>query len=96
MKAQLKEMAKELRSNKITLKNNQRNNVSGYWNMQSALVGQRSEYRHKHIAYSLMRGKTYEQIENFTRNGNKPNLRYVETIKSQYIAENSYEVKEIA
>jgi len=35
------------------------------------------EYRHRHIAYSLVRGNKYHQIERTVREGNEPNMKMV-------------------
>lgn len=35
------------------------------------------EYRHRHIAYSLVRGNKYYQIERTVREGNEPNMKMV-------------------
>lgn len=45
---------------------------------------QKYEFRHKHIMYCLARGKTYEQIEQKTRDGNEPNWSYINCLKKQY------------
>lgn len=41
-------------------------------------------YRHHHIAYCLLRGTRYEQIENKVKPGNEPNWVLIETILKQY------------
>jgi len=38
------------------------------------------EYRHRHIAYSLVRGSTYYQIERTVRDGNEPDMKLVTKI----------------
>jgi hypothetical protein len=44
----------------------------------------KKEIRHKHIVYSLIRSKQYEQIEQKVREGNEPNWSYIEELKKQY------------
>jgi len=39
-------------------------------------INLRYQYRHHHIAYSLLRGRTMEQIERTCREDNKPNEDY--------------------
>ena len=41
-------------------------------------------YRHKHIAYCLLRGRTREQIENKVREDNKPNEDYIQELLVGY------------
>jgi hypothetical protein len=36
------------------------------------------QFRHRHIAYCLLKGRTYEQIEQTCRPGNAPNMSLVE------------------
>lgn len=42
------------------------------------------EYRHKHIVYSMARGKEYSQIESKTRDNNKPDWSLIKTYMNQY------------
>lgn len=42
------------------------------------------EFRHKHIAYCMLRGKSYEVIEPKVRQGNEPNMRYVQSLIEEY------------
>lgn len=41
-------------------------------------------WRHRHIAYCLLRGRTYEQIENKVKEGNEPDWKLIEKIKEDY------------
>lgn len=61
-KQSLKLLAKEIRETKRIIKEKQRNNEAS-WSEQCNLPRMKWEYRHKHIAYCLFRGKTLEQIE---------------------------------
>lgn len=73
MKAWLKETTKKIREGKKAKKEYQRNKGGVYPYGLGAMI---YEYRHNHIAYSLARGKTIEQIESKHRvdeNGNKRN-----------------------
>ena len=40
-----------------------------------------SEFRHKHIAYCLVRGRTMEEIERYNHPGNEPNEKLVNQFK---------------
>lgn len=42
------------------------------------------KFRHKHIIYSMARGKTYEQIEQKVRKGNEPDWFTIEKLKEDY------------
>jgi hypothetical protein len=41
------------------------------------------EFRHKHIAYCLLRGRRYEEIER-PREGNEPDMIYVQMVMDEY------------
>lgn len=42
-------------------------------------------FRHRHIAYCLLRGRTMEQIERKVHDGNEPSDRLIEKYKEEYI-----------
>ena len=71
----------EIRETRKIHKENQRkhNDNSLAWKL-SAMS---SHYRHHHIAYSELRGKTREQIEN-PREDNLPNEDIINSIKEKY------------
>lgn len=52
------------------------------WKSRSALDQDRYTYRHLHIAYSLARGRTIEQIEAKVHSGNKRDDKRVEALLS--------------
>lgn len=52
----------------------------------------REDYRYLHVAYSLFKGKTYEQIEPKVREGNEINLNMVNRMMNDYITK--YSIKE--
>ena len=64
LKQWLKDNAKELTKLKLELKNYQRNHGGSGSTYHYEVDKLRHEWRHKHIAYCIMRGRTYEQIEN--------------------------------
>jgi hypothetical protein len=88
LKATLKGLASEIKSTKSEFKDAQRSNSGdpGYELLRS-LYNKKFEYRHKHIAYCIFRGKTYEQIELKCREDNKPDMKYIEELLSSYSAE---------
>jgi len=73
--------ATEIRETKKIHKENQRlkNDNSLMW----PLYKMSQEYRHHHIAYSELRGRTREQIEN-PRLENRPNEDKIRKIKEEY------------
>lgn len=88
LKEQLKQSAEELRSDKDTIKKMQKGEVKGDPStLQYKLVGKRRTHRHKHIAYSMMRGRTYEQVEPKCAEGNEPNMDLVRRIMDEYSKE---------
>jgi hypothetical protein len=83
LKAEQKEMAVKIRETKSETKETQKKNEYA-GSLQYSLLKLRSEYRHKHIAYCLMRGRSYEQIEPKCREGNKPNKDLIQEIINEY------------
>lgn len=87
LKQELKVLAALIKEQKVRYKNCQRsgNNFLDLWKWERENSNPSSRtYRHKHIAYCLLRGKKYEQIENKVREGNKPNFTYIEEIMREY------------
>jgi len=70
IKEELKAEAKEIRTLKCKFKEAQRN---GEWSVPVPSW----TWRHKHIAYCLLRGRKIEEIENKVREGNEPNQRLI-------------------
>ncbi len=58
-KKDLKALAKEIRAKKNTRKEHDNGYVPGLWRDQK-------DFRFKHIAYCLMRGRKYEEVERYT------------------------------
>jgi hypothetical protein len=75
LKQELKELATEIRS----LKSQRKSSKNGY---VSGLFGKRYDARHKHIAYSMLRGRDYEQIEN--KCNEAPDMDVVKAIMESY------------
>jgi len=74
--------ATEIRETRKVLKETQRN-YGPAWKLQYRLTSMTKDYRHHHIAYSELRGKTREQIEN-PREDNLPNEDWIKEIKEKY------------
>jgi len=60
LKNELKSLASQIRETKQSRKEPRKESL---WKIQSRLYDQKFEFRHKHIAYCLLRGRTMEQIE---------------------------------
>jgi hypothetical protein len=78
IKSELKKLAVEIHETKKAFKDSQRN---GTWRVTEELRSKCSSlswgFRHDHIAYSMLRGRTYEQIEAKVAKGNEPNMELV-------------------
>jgi len=81
MKKELKDLADTIRNGKSGRKPKFRTN-SNYkdWNN---LEYNRYHFRHKHIVYCMIRGRTMDQIEQPARN-NLPNKNYIEKLIVSY------------
>ena len=82
LKSELKELAKEIKVLKY-----KRDHWQEFGNDQSEFMWrahrEAREFRHKHIAYCLLRGRHYEQIEQ-PREDNKPDMIYVQMVMEEY------------
>lgn len=88
-KSELKGLAKEIRERRAKTKQYQREHGGCHphrWNCKNwedyEYTNKQWEYRHKHIAYCLLRGRTYEQIEK-PKEGNEPDMDYITTIMKE-------------
>jgi hypothetical protein len=87
LKQELKLLVASIREHKCKFKDLQRSGSSS-WEEWSKLCKSQFEFRHKHIAYCLLRGRTLEQIESSGSRCpkekcyccNKPDLKYVEKL----------------
>jgi len=83
LKKYLKEEAALIKTNRVELKTFQKQN-NGYDNgFFKKIKSLSTNYRHYHIAYSLLKGKNYNQIEKPSEN-NKPDMSFIEEIKNAY------------
>lgn len=76
VKNELKVEAKMLTDLKIEIKEKQRNGNAG--NLQWKLINLKYNWRHKHIAYCLIKGRKLEEIEKYCHEHNKPNLNVIQ------------------
>jgi cytochrome c551/c552 len=85
LKSELKQLAVELRTDKAEIKKIQKEDGSGAaYAQQSSILYKKKNCRHRHIAYSIMRGRTYEQIEQKCRKGNSPDQNLIQEIIRAY------------
>ena len=87
VKEMLKSGAKELRDIKIEIKSAMKNGKicsAPYWTYQSKLIQMQHEWRHKHIAYCLLRGRSIEQIESHCAENHLRNESLIEKYKKEF------------
>jgi len=90
LKKELKALAKEIkvlkhkRDNWRQYKNDLRYDLHNQAQsvFMSRCAAKSWQFRHKHIAYCLLRGRKYEEIENYCRV--EPNWQIIEQIKLKY------------
>ena len=82
LKNELKSLAKSIKETKLSRKEPNRNGES-LWKIQSRCDSLSYDFRHKHIAYCLLRGRTMEQIEK-PREGNEPSQHYIDKYMEEY------------
>ena len=56
------------------------------WQIESSITKDKYHYRHHHIAYCEMKGRTRDQIEKPSKY-NLPNQKYIEQIKEKILKE---------
>ena len=83
LKAQLKKLAKEIRYWKSNRKEKRRAEL-GMWQyqIQDKIDRRAYEFRHKHIAYCMLRGRAYEQIEQ--KCNTSPDWDYIKSIEEEH------------
>lgn len=83
-KKELKLEANALRVLKQDMKFAQSNREPS-WNLQVKVYKSKVAIRHRHLAYCMLRGRTYRQCEQKCREHNKPNMEIVNTIMTKYM-----------
>lgn len=83
LKTELKELAVKIHDLKANTKDYQRQHFGDSGTLGYELYKAKYEFRHKHIAYCLMRGRTLEQIEK-PHEDNKPDMCYIEKLLITY------------
>lgn len=83
IKTMLKSEAKELRTLKFTCREAQRNHTFD-WQLDRKLRKTRNEWRHKHIAFCLLKGRTIDEIEQYCSEDNKRDDALIEKYKKEF------------
>jgi hypothetical protein len=83
LKEYLKSQACSITTTKQELKKYQKDHNGYDGGFYGAISKLTHDYRHKHIAYCLMRGTPYDAIEK-PRQGNEPDMALVRSIRDAY------------
>jgi hypothetical protein len=84
LKSELKALVSEIRKTRKFVREGMSQGIP-VWKEQVRLIDLKHEFRHKHIAYCVLRGRTREQIE--AKVINKPNEEIIAKYIEQYKAE---------
>ena len=84
IKTQLKEEALLIRQGKLDHKNCQRGTHTGPKAWQQKGYVSSWTWRHKHIAYCLIKGRSYKEIENYVAEENKADMALVEKYRKEF------------
>jgi hypothetical protein len=97
IKSELKALASQIRSLKASFKTSQReSHGGGDWNIRGEQKQLSFDYRHMHLAYGLIRGRTMEQMEAKVAEGNEPSMAYVEKLVKELESKVIVEVRDEA
>ncbi len=86
LKTYLKQTAENIKATRLTLKETHKGikkDIPAY-ELEHKISKLKYEYRHHHIAYCELRGKTRLQIEQKVKENNEPNESYIISLKEQY------------
>lgn len=83
LKKELKVEAKNLRALKAEIVKGQKSRDYKVGNLQCQLPMDKQNYRHRHIAYCELIGRSRDEIEK-PKKGNEPSEFAIEKVKSQY------------
>jgi hypothetical protein len=87
LKKYLKEQVVIIRATKKELRDYQKSHRGCDNGFFSKLAKLSQNYRHHHIAYSMLRGKSYETIER-PNESNKPNISLIQEIRDAHTEKN--------
>lgn len=84
LKSNIKKIAEVLKQSKKEYKQAQRDgDFHKQWKIGPSIYANKLYIRQRYIAYALMKGKTYEQIESRVREGNVPNWKIIKGIQDE-------------
>ncbi len=86
IKQNLKEQAKTIRTLKDAINSGMREGKY-VWREQGDLLRAQRKFRYEHVAYCMLRGRTYEQIENKVKPENEIDMEGVKKIMTTMLAE---------
>jgi len=92
----LKNLANEIKAAKIELKDYQREHGGDSGSHLFNVYKLKYEFRHKHIAYSQLRGRTYEEIEKSCSRAGEPNFELIKGIMAEYGTKTTEDVRACA
>lgn len=92
----LKNLANDIKTAKIEYKDYQRENggYDGGWIFK--IFKLKYEYRHKHIAYSQLKGHSYEEIEKNCSRAGEPDFELIKELVNEYGTETTEDVRACA
>lgn len=88
LKTELKSLATEIKHNRSAYREGQRTKDFSKMTVPSWKIDTLSStFRTKHIAYCLLRGRNYAEIENKVREGNEPRWDVIDDMVAKGLAE---------
>jgi hypothetical protein len=86
LKIELKSLANDIRKHKFDLKEYQREHCGNGGGWFYKLHKLQYNFRHMHIAYCLLRGRKYEEIERNCNRVGDPNWTFIKEITNEHKA----------
>jgi len=91
LKSELKAIAKKIKETKIKTKEYQRDHGGDDGGFYCDIFKFKHDYRHKHIAYSQLRGRKYEEIESNCSRAGDPDFDLIKEIMDKHYEEKNEE-----
>lgn len=86
LKNEIKENSAQIKELRIYIKEKTKTEYTG--SKLFTKQGLSFEVRHLLIAYGLLRGKTYKQIESKVKDNNEPCMNYIKKLMNEYESKN--------
>lgn len=84
LKIELKSLVSEIRKTKVEFKDFQRKNNGYGGSFHYTKEKLQYDFRHKHIAYCILKGRKYEEIERNCSRAGDPNWTYIQEITNEH------------